>query len=130
MKQAKLLKLLMNNVYIKFKNENEKQQYGLCDKESMDNIFNILVTLASFADLVHAEVAGQIKQRLEEEWTEKPYFGDILVAKSPYYKTYKPVLQRFSDCQVAMSNMLKKKNFANYLKMLLVCNIKMILNHF
>ncbi len=118
-KQANLLKLLMNSVYLKFKSENERQQYALCDKDSMENIFNIVITLASFADLVHGEVATQIQKRIESEWSEKPYFGDILVAKSPYYQTYKPVLQRFSECQMALSNMLKKKNFANYLKMLL-----------
>lgn len=109
----------MNNVYIKFKEENEKHQYALCDKDSMDKIFNILVTLAKFADLVHSEVATQIKKRLDCEWTEKPYFGDILVEKSPYYKAYKPVLERFTDCQLALSNMLKKPKFANYLKKLL-----------
>ncbi len=119
LKQANLLKLLMSSVYLKFKAENERLQYALCDKESMDSIFNIIITLASFADLVHGEVAAQIRQRLESEWLEKPYFGDILVAKSHYYKTYKPVLQRFSECQLSLSNMLKKKSFASYLKGLL-----------
>jgi hypothetical protein len=85
----------------------------------MDKIFNILVTLSNFADSIHLEVATEVKQRLENEWTVRPFFGDILIAKSPFYKVYKPVLERFTDCQLALSNMLKKPKFATSLKKLL-----------
>lgn len=120
-KQANLLKLLANNVYRKFLEENDRQQYALCDQESMQNIFYLLVSLAPFAELVHGEIAMQIKERLENEWDEKPYFGDILTKKYQYYKTYKSILQRFPTCQLSLSNMLKKKAFSSKIKQLLVC---------
>ena len=41
-KQANLIKLLSNNVYKKFQEENERQQYALCDKENVQKIFYLL----------------------------------------------------------------------------------------
>lgn len=118
-KQANLLKLLASNVYKKFQEENERQQYALCDQENMSKIFYILAELSQVAELVHGEVASQLKQRVTSEWEEKPFFGDILIQKYQYYKTYNAILQRFPTCQVALSNMLKKKAFSHYLKQLL-----------
>ncbi len=129
-KQANLLKLLANNVYKKFQEENERQQYALCDQESIQRIFYLLVNLAPFAELVHGEIAMQIKERLEKEWDVKPYFGDILMQKYQYYRTYRAILQRFPTCQLTLSNMLKKKAFSNKIKQLLVCyNFKYYLSY-
>ena len=119
--QASLLKTLTNTVYEKLKKENEAQNFGLCDRESFSKIFYILDQLTPrFADLVHGEVADEIKKRIDNEWTEKPYFGDILVAKQPFYKIYKSVLHNFPIGQVTLSRMLQKKSFSNCLKKYLV----------
>ena len=119
--QASLLKTLTNTVYEKLKKENEAHNFALCDRESFAKIFYILDQLTPrFADLVHGEVADEIKKRVDNEWAEKPYFGDILVAKQPFYKIYKSVLHNFPIGQVTLSRMLQKKSFSNCLKKYLV----------
>jgi hypothetical protein len=120
-KQANLIKLLSNNVYKKFQEENERQQYALCDKENVQKIFYLLEELKLVSELLHAELAVQIKQRLDTEWhtNGKDYFGDILIQKYQFYKTYNAILQRYPTCQVTLSIMLKKKGFSAFIKQLL-----------
>lgn len=119
LKQANLLKILATNVYRKLYDENARQQYRLCDQDDMMKVFYVIVELEQLASLVHGPVANQIKERADNEWSEKPYFGDILTKNYHFYKVYKAILERYPTCQVTLSNLLKKKNFAAYLKKLL-----------
>lgn len=117
-KQAKLIELLHNNIYDKFLKDNKDN--SLCDHENMSKIFFVIVELSKFSELVHGEVASKLGSRLANEWNEKPYFGDILIERYQFYRVYSSILRRFPDCQIALSNMLKKKAFATYIKQLLV----------
>lgn len=118
-KQAKLLKILANNVYSKLNEENKKM--SLCDQDEMIKVFFVVIELEKLASLVHEPAAAQLKQRVELEWNEKPYCGDILISFYHYYKVYKAVLARYPTSQIMLSNLLKRKNFATSLKRLLVC---------
>ena len=118
-KQANLLVVLNSKVYNSLKEENEKQQYRLCDKDEMNNVFHVVISLDKFALQVHQPMAAKIKLRVDQEWSEKPYFGDILTEYIHYYKIYKAILKTYPMCQVTLSNLLKKKQFATYLKKLL-----------
>lgn len=116
-KQAKLLLLLANGVYRKLNEENARLR--LCEQEEMNKVFYVVVELEQLATMVHEQVATQIKTRCEVEWTEKPYFGDILIKFYHYYKVYKAIIARYPNCQITLSNLLKRKNFAAHLKKLL-----------
>lgn len=118
-KQAKLLKILAN-VNKKLNEENGKQQQKLFDMDEFMKVFYVVVELEQLATLVHDQVSAQIKKRVEIEWADKPYFGDILTTYYHFYKVYKAILERYPVCQITLSSLLKKKNFALLLKKLLV----------
>ena len=118
-KQAKLLKILAN-VNKKLNEENGKQQQKLFDMDEFMKVFYVVVELEQLATLVHDQVSAQIKKRVELEWGDKPYFGDILTTYYHFYKVYKAILERYPVCQITLSSLLKKKNFALLLKKLLV----------
>lgn len=115
-KQAKLLKLLYNRVYKRLNEENNLK----LDPDEMNKVFYVVVELEQLASMVHEQVASQIKKRVELEWNEKPFCGDILISYYHYYKVYRAILARYPTCQCTLSNLLKKKNFAIQLKKFLV----------
>lgn len=116
-KQANLLEVLAKNVYPKLSEENGRQK--LCEPGEMVQVFYVVVELEQLASLVHRQMAQQIRERVEAEWEEKPFFGDILTKYYHYYKVYKAILKRYPQCQLTLSNLLKKKPFSAYLKSLL-----------
>jgi hypothetical protein len=119
-KQSNLCQILATEVYQKLKEENTRQQQRLCDEEDMKKIFYPVIELEKLAQVVHGECSAEIKQRIEADWIEKPYFGDILIKYFPFYRIYKSILQRYPTSQVTLSNMLKRKSFASYIRKLLV----------
>ena len=120
--QARLLTVLYKKVYEKFKEENKKQQHTICDEENMNKIFGILAELGPMGELVHVAMGNEVKKRVEQEWNEKPYFGDLIVKNCPYYKIYKSVNNRIRSSLEGLMEMEKKKSFSNLLKKLLVNN--------
>jgi hypothetical protein len=124
-KQSNLCQILATEVYQKLREENTRQQQRLCDEEDMKKIFYPVIELEKLAQVVHGECSAEIKQRLEADWAEKPYFGDILFKYFPYYRIYKSILQRYPTSQVTLSNILKRKPFASYIRKLLVGKMKM-----
>lgn len=117
-KQARLCKSLKENVYQRFEEENARQHY--CDLDELNKIFYVVIELEKVALLVHEQIANEIKARLDTCWSEKPYFGDILVKYYHFYKTYTPILSRYPTCQLTLSSCLKRKSFATNLQRILV----------
>lgn len=120
-KQAKLLTILYNNIYTKLNEENGHHQ-RLAETEEFQKLFYPVVELQKLATLVHEQVGNEIKSRIDsmDEWSEKPFVGDILIKYYQYYKIYRCVLERYPAGQLTLSNLLKKKNFAASLKKYLV----------
>lgn len=115
-RQAKLLKLLNERIYTYIIEESK----AFVDIDELHRVFYVVTELKQLALLVHEPIASEIKRRIEIEWVEKPYFGDILIVYYHYYKVYKAILARYPTCQYTLSSLLKKKNFATPLKKLLV----------
>ena len=118
-KQARLLSVLATDVYRKLVEEQQQHQQRLYDPDEMTKVFYVVVELEPFALRVHEQIATQVRHRVEHEWSEKPYFGDIITTYYHYYKVYKAILERYPTCQITLSTMLKKKAFAASLKRLL-----------
>lgn len=118
LKQASLIKLLADSVLPRLIEKNEKN--WMCDPDDIGKVFIIVSELRQVALLVHDNVADLIKNRLINEWHEKPYFGDILIKYYRFYKIYKAILSKYPSVQVNLASLMKKKNFASTLKNLLV----------
>jgi hypothetical protein len=117
-KQAKLCRILFNNIYKKLEAENQSQK--LCERDELNAIFNSIVALEKMAQLVHGQVAEEIRARVEI-WQQKPYFGDILVKFYHFYKAYKAVIQRHHESVQTLSELIKAKpKFGMFLQKLLV----------
>lgn len=123
-KQAKLIKLLADSVLARLIEKNEKN--CLCDVEDIGKVFMIVSELKQAALLVHDSVSELIKNRLINEWHERPYFGDILIKYFRFYKIYKAVLSKYPSVQINLASLMKKKNFASTLKKILVINFVLI----
>jgi hypothetical protein len=116
-KQAHLVNVLAKKVYHKLYEENQSQQF--CDIDDLNKVFYVIVELEKVASLVHHQVAEEIKKRINENWQNEPYFGDILIKFYHFYKIYKAILQRYPICQLTLSQLLKKKAFVSCLQRLL-----------
>jgi hypothetical protein len=116
-KHANLIKILAG-VYNKIVEENAKNQ-KLAELEDINKSLYPIVESEKLAKLVHEQVALEVKRRVEVEWNEKPYFGDILNTYYHFYKIYKAILERYPTCQISLSNLLNKKAFDMQLKKLL-----------
>lgn len=117
-KQSRLCKALAQEVYRKLEEENAKQHF--CEPDEMQKIFYAVIELEKLSSLVHEQTANEIRARLDTNWDAMPYFGDILLKFYHFYKTYKPILERFPTCQVTLANCTKRKPFQTNLQKLLV----------
>jgi hypothetical protein len=125
-KQADLIVLLYNNVYKKVCDElginNNSSNYNSSMSDDFNRVFLPIVELEKVALMLHGPVASDLKQRTtdESEWNEKSFMTDILKQKFHFYKIYRVILERYPTCQLSLSILLKKRNFASCVKKYLV----------
>lgn len=117
-KQAKLCRILFNNIYKRLEAENQAQK--LCERDELNTIFNSIIVLEKMAELVHGQVAREICARVDL-WHEKPYFSDILLKFYHFYKAYKAIIQRHHESVQTLTELIKSKpKFNTFLQKLLV----------
>lgn len=116
-KQAKLCQLLASNIYRKFDEENKIQKF--CEPDELHIVFHSIVELEKVAQLIHAAVAKQLQERIQN-WSTTPYFGDILLQYYKFYRVYKSILQRLQQSKDMLTELQKRPKFAAFMSKLLV----------
>jgi hypothetical protein len=119
-KQTNLCDLLAKNIYRKFYEANKNEK--LCEQEDLAKIFHSIIELEKVAQLVHGQVAKEMKERIDK-WKDQPYFGDILNKYSQFYKIYISILLHFPESGKTLEECSKKQKFDNYLKSLLASQV-------
>lgn len=119
-KQASLCNNLATKIYRRFDEINKTEK--LCEQDDLAKIFHSIIELEKVAELLHGQVAIEIRERVEvEKWKETPYFGDILKRYFKFYNIYKQILLHFPKSKDTLVELMKKQKFKDSLQKLLVC---------